>query len=158
MSVDDEAEVGVYELACDVYRMYVQKVASHRMTGRNNGRFNDFVIGRSLNAVRAKAEELNRSNGSASRAGRFRPYWSLSRNWSTDSPTLLRDKILSSVLISNRSLYDLNQWISVFFNKIKIVVGISFGPANVTPESKKDFVISVKVDVDIDEKTSRAPM
>lgn len=72
MSVDVEAEVGVYEWACDMYRMYVEKVESNRMTGRNRGRFNDFVIGRGLRTVQAKAEEMIRSN--TARAGRFRPY------------------------------------------------------------------------------------
>lgn len=73
MSVDDNAEVGVYEWACDMYHMYVEKVENNRMSGWNRGRFNDFVIGRSLRAVKAKAEEMRRQN-MAGAASRFRPY------------------------------------------------------------------------------------
>ncbi|PPQ76459.1 hypothetical protein CVT26_012895, partial [Gymnopilus dilepis] len=73
MGVDtaSDCEVDVYEWACDVFKLRVEKVENNRGRGFNRGRYADFVIGRDPGSVRAKAEEIRAGNASASGA-RFR--------------------------------------------------------------------------------------
>ena len=62
-SVDENAEHEVWEWACDVHRLRVEKVYNDRGRGRMRGCFPDFVIGQDAIAVRAKANEIRRENG-----------------------------------------------------------------------------------------------
>jgi hypothetical protein len=71
--VDAIAENQVYEWACDAYGLMVEKVENDRGTGRNRGRFPDFVIGKDIRVVRAKANEIRRENAGLGGV-RFRPY------------------------------------------------------------------------------------
>ena len=63
MNVDEVAENQVWEWACGVYRLRVEKVEKDRGRGRDQGRFPDFVIGKNGRAVKAKAEKIQRENG-----------------------------------------------------------------------------------------------
>jgi hypothetical protein len=69
---DTIAEHEIYEWACDLYRLRVEKVDNNRGRGRNQGRFADFVVGKDAREVRAKADEIRRENEVGS--VRFRPY------------------------------------------------------------------------------------
>ncbi|KIM35555.1 hypothetical protein M413DRAFT_347678 [Hebeloma cylindrosporum] len=45
MNVDEVAENQIWEWACDMYRLKVEKVENDRGRGRDRGRFPDFVLG-----------------------------------------------------------------------------------------------------------------
>jgi hypothetical protein len=72
-SVDEIAENQVYEWACDVHRLRVEKVENDRGRGRMRGCFPDFVIGKDVRAVRAKASQIRQENGMVGGV-RFGPY------------------------------------------------------------------------------------
>ena len=64
-SVDEVAENQIWEWACDVYRLKVEKVDNDRGRGRMRGCFPDFVIGKDAYAVRAKVDGRLEGEGEA---------------------------------------------------------------------------------------------
>ncbi|PPQ76495.1 hypothetical protein CVT26_012361 [Gymnopilus dilepis] len=63
LAVDEEAENEVFEWAADVHELWVVKVDNiYRGSGRSQGRFPDFVIGKDEQAVNAKADAIEREN------------------------------------------------------------------------------------------------